>query len=68
MSMVVADKSVPDQLIYDFITSLYADLEPVHAVHKMTPYISLETALLGQGDIPLHPGAEKAYKELGLIK
>lgn len=68
MSMIVADKSVPDQLVYDFVMGVYNNLEPIHAVHQMTPYISLETALLGKGDVPLHPGAEKAYKELGLIK
>lgn len=67
MSMVVADKSVSEKVIYDYVMAIYNDLEPIHEVHSMTPYVSLETALLGQGDIPLHPGAEKAYKELGLL-
>jgi uncharacterized protein len=35
--------------------------------HAKGRVIKLETALEGLG-IPLHPGAEKFYKEKGLIK
>lgn len=35
--------------------------------HKKAKSITLETALDGIG-IPLHPGAEKYYKEIGMIK
>ncbi|MDD6143850.1 MAG: TAXI family TRAP transporter solute-binding subunit [bacterium] len=28
--------------------------------------ITLDTAFVGVGDLPLHPGAERYYKEIGL--
>lgn len=67
-SMVVAHKDVPDQLVYDVVMSIYEHLEDLEGIHAMTPYIGPDIALLGQGDVPMHPGAEKAYKELGILK
>ncbi|SHL58912.1 TAXI family TRAP transporter solute-binding subunit [Roseibium suaedae] len=58
-----------DDLIYNITKALWNDktrvlLDVGHAKGKV---ITLETALDGIG-IPLHPGAERFYKEAGLIK
>ncbi len=58
-----------DELIYQITKALWNDktrklLDVGHAKGKT---ITLETALDGIG-IPLHPGAERFYKEAGLIK
>lgn len=58
-----------DDLIYNITKALWNDktrvlLDVGHAKGKV---ITLETALDGIG-IPLHPGAERYYKEAGLIK
>lgn len=58
-----------DTLIYNITKALWNAntrklLDSGHAKGKM---INLETALEGLG-VPLHPGAEKFYKEAGLIK
>lgn len=58
-----------DDLIYNITKALWNDktrhlLDTGHAKGKS---ITLETALDGIG-IPLHPGAERFYKEAGLIK
>jgi TRAP-type uncharacterized transport system substrate-binding protein len=37
-------------------------------VHDQAKKISLETATDMMGNIPLHPGAAKYYKEKGIIK
>ncbi len=56
-------------LVYEITKALWSDktrtaLDTGHAKGKA---IRKETALLGVG-IPLHPGAEKFYKEAGLAK
>jgi len=58
-----------DELIYGITKALWNEesrtlLDVGHAKGKT---ITLETALAGVG-VPLHPGAEKFYKEAGLIK
>ena len=67
-SAIIADAGLPEEFVYKYVKALYDNLEPVQATHAMTKYISLETALAGRGDVPIHPGAEKFYKEKGLIK
>lgn len=65
-----ADQS--EELVYEITKALWNDstrrlLDNGHAKGKV---IRLETALKGiEGlDVPLHPGAERFYKEAGLIK
>jgi TRAP transporter TAXI family solute receptor len=58
-----------DDLVYNITKSLWSDktravLDAGHAKGKV---IRKETALAGAG-IPVHPGAEKFYKEAGLLK
>ena len=59
----------PEELIYEITKALWNDktrklLDVGHAKGKV---ITLESALDGIG-IPLHPGAERFYREAGLIK
>ncbi|AIB14653.1 immunogenic protein (plasmid) [Azospirillum baldaniorum] len=59
----------PDDLVYNIVKTLYneksrAALEAGHAKGKL---VTLQTATNGLG-IPLHPGAEKFYKEQGVLK
>jgi TRAP transporter TAXI family solute receptor len=59
----------PEQLIYGITEALWNDstrelLDNGHAKGKL---IQAETALEGVG-IPLHPGAERYYREAGLLK
>jgi TRAP transporter TAXI family solute receptor len=59
----------PDDLVYEITKALWSDktraaLDSGHAKGKE---IRKETALAGVG-IPLHAGAEKYYKEAGLLK
>jgi TRAP transporter TAXI family solute receptor len=65
---VTSDKQ-PDALVYEITKALWnnnsrALLDSGHAKGKA---IQKSTAIAGAG-IPLHPGAEKFYKEAGLIK
>jgi hypothetical protein len=65
----VTSAKVPDDVVYQVVKGMWGDkargaLDAGHAKGKM---IRKETALSGIG-IPLHPGAEKFYKEAGLLK
>ncbi|MBZ8134400.1 TAXI family TRAP transporter solute-binding subunit [Afifella sp. IM 167] len=65
----VTSADQPEELIYEITKALWNDntrklLDSGHAKGKV---ITADTALNGVG-IPLHPGAEKFYKEAGLMK
>jgi TRAP transporter TAXI family solute receptor len=65
----VTSAKVPDEIVYQVVKGMWGDkargaLDAGHAKGKM---IRKETALSGIG-IPLHPGAAKFYKEVGLLK
>ena len=65
----VTSAKIDEALVYEVTKALWSDktravLDVGHAKGKA---IRKETALLGIG-IPLHPGAEKFYKEAGLLK
>ena len=59
----------PDQLIYGITAALWnpSTRKLLDSGHSKGKAIKLETAIVGLG-IPLHAGAEKFYKEKGLIK
>src|SRR6476659_9815088 len=59
----------PDDLVYEITKALWSDKTraAMDAGHAKGKVIRKETALLGVG-IPLHVGAEKFYKEAGLLK
>lgn len=58
----------PEDLIYEITTALWNDntRKLLDAGHQKGREITLETALDGVG-IPLHPGAERFYREQGMI-
>lgn len=63
---VTTDK-VPDEVAYQMTKLMFENLDTLVAAHAAAKDIKLETALAGM-PIPLHPGAERFYKEKGLIK
>ena len=59
----------PDDVVYEITKALWSDKTRalLDAGHAKGKDIKRETALQGVG-IPLHAGAEKFYKEIGLVK
>jgi TRAP transporter TAXI family solute receptor len=58
---------VPVDVAYAMTKALWTSLDQLVAAHAAAKSIQLKHALDGM-PVPLHPGAEKYYKEVGLIK
>ena len=56
-----------DDLAYAMVKALYENTATLAQVHVMGAQISLETALESIS-VPLHPGAERYYREQGIIQ
>lgn len=73
MNIMLVSKNLSDDVVYDLLTGIYSQkgLETIGASHSTAKReIKPETALRGiQGtSVKLHPGAEKYYKEKGMLK
>ncbi|ACS78734.1 TAXI family TRAP transporter solute-binding subunit [Maridesulfovibrio salexigens] len=58
---------LPDEVVYKITKTIYENLPFLNNIHKATKAMSLERATAGL-PAPLHPGAEKFYREVGVIK
>ena len=65
----VTTSKQPEDVVYEVVKGLWSDKTraAMDAGHAKGKSIQRATALQGAG-IPLHPGAEKFYKEVGLLK
>lgn len=66
VNFLVTHSEVSDDLAYQMTKLLFDHLDEMVAAHAAAKQIKLEDALKGM-PIPLHPGAEKFYKEKGLM-
>jgi hypothetical protein len=67
MAVWAAHDGISDDIAYAVTKALFENTEILGQVHPKGKEISLKTALLSVS-IPLHPGAEKYYREKGLVK
>ena len=82
MAQWVVDADIAEDLVYEITKALWEKSEVkkgsakgqmktgatiMAEVHAKGKEVTLETALAGNA-IPLHPGAEKYYKEIGVVK
>ena len=65
---VTSDKA-DAETVYQITKALYSDAvqKTLAAGHAKGKYINLQNAVQGVG-IPFHPGAEKYYREAGVLK
>jgi TRAP transporter TAXI family solute receptor len=64
---IVANAKTPPDVVYQFTKVLLSDLNGVRKVHPAFKDFDPKDAVK-LANVPLHPGAEKAYKEAGLLK
>ena len=60
-------REVPDDTVYAMTKLLFENLETLAAAHAAAKAIDPAKALGGM-PLPLHPGAERYYREAGLLK
>lgn len=66
-NLLVTHDKVPAEVVYQMTKGIFDNLPRLGNSHSAARQIKLETATDGL-PIPLHPGAEKYYRERGLIK
>jgi uncharacterized protein len=66
-NFLVTHSDVSDDVAYRMAKAMYDNIETLYAAHNAAKVIKRENAIKGM-PIPLHPGAEKYYREVGLIK
>lgn len=63
-AVVIARNDVADGDVYNFVSSIFEDLDAVTAAHAKGAELSLEFAS-SITDVPYHPGAAKYFEEKG---
>ena len=66
-SAIVAGPNVDEEVVYHFVKTIVEHNEELAQIHADCATLNLDNALSGL-QIPLHPGAERYYREVGLIK
>ncbi len=65
--LLLVDSSVSDADVYLMTKMLFENLDRIKASHAMGATLNINNALEGI-TVPLHPGAEKFYREQGVLK
>ena len=67
VNYLVTRANLADDLVYQMTKSVFDDRAELVAAHQAANDIKLENALNGM-PIPLHPGAQRYFREKGLLK
>ena len=67
MAILVARAEMEDDMAYRITKAIFDNLADIERAHAKGKELKLETALNGMS-IPLHPGAEKFFREKGVQK
>lgn len=59
---------LPDDLVYQMTKTLWEHMEEMGASQKNLKGLTPENAVKDIAGVPLHPGAEKYYKEIGVLQ
>jgi hypothetical protein len=66
-SVIITNKDLADEVAYRLAKAIHENLDQFRKIHgSLVPY-QLKDAVTGTG-LPLHNGAEKYYKEKGILK
>ncbi|RCK43871.1 C4-dicarboxylate ABC transporter [Thalassospira profundimaris] len=66
VNFLVSHSGVSDEIAYQMTKQLFENLPTLEAAHNAAKAIKLENAVKGM-PLPIHPGAEKYYKEKGIM-
>ena len=66
-NFLVTHSGVSDELAYQMAKTMYDNIDVLYAAHNAAKVIKRENAIKGM-PVPVHPGAARYYKEVGLMK
>ena len=66
-TILVTSADASEEMVYNVTKAMYENLDYLYTVHKSFEAMTAETIADVTG-APLHPGAEKFYKEVGILK
>ncbi|MBU6467435.1 MAG: TAXI family TRAP transporter solute-binding subunit, partial [Burkholderiales bacterium] len=66
-NFLVSHSGVPDDEVYQMTKSMFENLPSLVAAHNAAKGIQLASAMQGTS-VTFHPGAEKYYREAGVLK
>lgn len=66
-AVIACSDGLSEQFVYDFLTVTFDNLDVLAQTHERGGDLSLESVLDGLDGVKLHPGAEKFYKEKGVL-
>ena len=62
-NVMMANKDVPDELVYDIVDICYSNAEAIKRTYRA---VEIDPNLIERLILPLHPGAEAYYRERGI--
>lgn len=65
-NFLITHKNVSDDLAYEMTKALYENLEGLQSAHNAAKAIDIKNNAAGM-PVPIHPGAERYYKEAGVL-
>lgn len=65
---LVASNKLSEDVVYAITKTLFEKKDDIAAGHDKGKELSAENAVEGFSTVPFHPGAEKYYKEIGVLK
>jgi TRAP transporter TAXI family solute receptor len=63
----VTSAKVSDDVVYNLVKAVFENFDDFKKLHPAFANLKKEEMIKDGLSAPLHPGAEKAYKELGLM-
>lgn len=65
-AVLVASADLSEDVVYDLTKTMFENLDVLRTGHAKFEYLSTDSALDG-ANVPIHPGAARYYKEIGLM-
>ncbi|HLS17040.1 MAG TPA: TAXI family TRAP transporter solute-binding subunit [Paenalcaligenes sp.] len=66
-NFLVTHEDVPEEVVYEMTKVFFDNLESLQSTHNVIKTVDIEKAVEGM-PVPVHPGAERYYKEVGVIE
>ena len=67
-SSIVIDKDVKEETAYELTKVLWENVKSLEQSYSIAKQFDPETSIQATADVPLHPGAERYYREIGVIQ